>query len=248
MFNITDRNILLLGASSGIGLGIAQSLDRAGATLYLQGRNSTKLDEVITCLDAAKGHKRCLADLTNEQSITDLVKDLPVLDGLVFNAGVIKTLPVKYISRTAIDEIFSVNVFAVMLLAKALLKEKKIKDGASLCFISSIASRYVHIGNSIYSASKGALNSFARSLALELAPRSIRVNTISPGMVKTPLVENMAGGIINEEQLSLHLKNYPLGRFGLPNDIGAMATFLMSDEAAWITGSDFTVDGGYTLK
>lgn len=242
------RKILLIGASSGIGEGIAQRLDQTGAVLYLQGRNEVKLNALVSSLHGASRHQVCICDLSSDADLSLLVNALPALDGLIFNAGVIKTVPVKYISRTAIDGIFSVNVFAAMILVKLLLKQKKINDGASLCFISSVAARYAHIGNAIYSASKGALNSFSKSLALELAPKSIRVNTISPGMVKTPLVENMAGGVVNEEQLSLHLKNYPLGRFGKPNDIGALATFLMSDEAAWITGTDITIDGGYTLK
>lgn len=242
------KKILLIGASSGIGEGIAQRLDQTGAVLYLQGRNEVKLNALVSSLHGASRHQVCICDLSSDADLSLLVNALPALDGLIFNAGVIKTVPVKYISRTAIDGIFSVNVFAAMILVKLLLKQKKINDGASLCFISSVAARYAHIGNAIYSASKGALNSFSKSLALELAPKSIRVNTISPGMVKTPLVENMAGGVVNEEQLSLHLKNYPLGRFGKPNDIGALATFLMSDEAAWITGTDITIDGGYTLK
>jgi NAD(P)-dependent dehydrogenase (short-subunit alcohol dehydrogenase family) len=248
MAGITDKKILVVGASSGIGIGIAYNLHHGGATLYLQGRNEAKLKEVLSGIDNAERHQACIADLSNEESISNLVDALPVLDGLIYNAGVIKTLPARYISRAAIDEIFTVNVFGTMILLKLFLKQKKISDGASICFISSIAARYAHIGNSIYSASKGALNSFARSMALELAPRGIRVNTISPGMVRTPLVENMAGGLVNEEQLNLHLKNYPLGRFGQPKDIGSLAAFLMSDEAAWITGTDITIDGGYSIK
>ena len=97
----------------------------------------------------------------------------------------------------------------------------------------------------MYSAAKGALNSFAKSLALELAPKQIRVNAILPGMVETAILKN---GSISAEQLEKHKKNYPIGRFGVPEDIAGLTVYLMADLSKWMTGSLLTIDGGYSLK
>lgn len=248
MNNLSNKTILVIGACSGIGKGIVTSLDQAGARLLLHGRNLHKLQDLQNTLINRNEHTTCIGDLSNDASMEEMVSSLPTLDGLIYNAGVIKTLPVKYITRPAIEEIFNVNVFGGMLLVKLLSKQKKINQGASLCFISSIAARYVHVGNSIYSASKGALNSFVRSIALELAPRQIRVNSISPGLIETKLIDHIGAGIVNDEKLQDHLKNYPLGRYGMPEDVGGLAVFLMSNVSSWMTGTDITLDGGYSIK
>jgi NAD(P)-dependent dehydrogenase (short-subunit alcohol dehydrogenase family) len=126
-----------------------------------------------------------------------------------------------------------------------LLKQKKIKKGASVCFVSSIASLHVTPGNAMYSASKGAVNAFARVLALELAPKQIRVNAVLPGLVETNILHN---GPIGYEQLQTHLKNYPIGRFGKPEDVAYLCVYLLSDASSWMTGSLIILDGGFSIK
>ena len=130
------------------------------------------------------------------------------------------------------------------MLIKHLLKKKKLKQGASIVFISSVSAQKAIIGNSVYSATKGALNALVKSLALELAPRNMRLNTVSPGFIQTNL---LVGGNLAKANLDTHLKNYPLGRFGKPTDVAAAVCFLLSDQAEWITGADLKVDGGFTL-
>jgi NAD(P)-dependent dehydrogenase (short-subunit alcohol dehydrogenase family) len=243
-FDLQDKTILVTGASEGIGRAIAIEISKHGAQVLLSSRNKIKLEETKKILSPGN-HRVLPADLTLEKDLQNLVDDLPVLDGVVFNAGLTKTLPAKYIKDEDYNEVFNVNIKSPVLLNKLLLKQKKINRGGSLCFISSIASRYVHKGNSLYSASKGALNSYTRSLALEMAPRQIRVNGILPGMIETGLLNNST---ISQEQLEQHKKNYPLGRYGKPEEVAYMVVYLLSDASAWVTGSLFTIDGGYSLK
>jgi NAD(P)-dependent dehydrogenase (short-subunit alcohol dehydrogenase family) len=170
---------------------------------------------------------------------------LPVLDGIILNAGMVKMVPVQFIKKDDLDYMFKLTLHSSIMLIQQLLKSKKIKSEASICFISSVASQKITIGNSVYSAAKGALNSFAKSLALELAPKQIRVNAILPGMIATGI---LASEVVSEEQLQTHLKNYPLGRFGTPEDVAGLTVYLMADVSKWMTGSLLTIDGGYTLK
>lgn len=244
LFGLQDKVILVTGASSGIGRSIAVMCANQGATLKLTARNSERLEETVQLLPKGN-HSHFSADLTSEDAITDLVQQLPELDGLILNAGMVKTVPVRFIKKDDLDDMFSLTVHSSALLIQKLLKQKKIKRGASICFISSVASLKITIGNSMYSAAKGALNSFAKSLALELAPKQIRVNAVLPGMVVTNILNESS---ISEQQLEEHQKNYPIGRFGTPEDVAGLTVYLMSDASQWMTGSLLTIDGGYTLK
>jgi NAD(P)-dependent dehydrogenase (short-subunit alcohol dehydrogenase family) len=151
-------------------------------------------------------------------------------------------MPVKNITTSAIEEVFNTNIISSIKLVQKLLKNKKINKGASIVFISSISSFNVKIGNSLYSATKGAINSFMKVLALELASQKITVNSIQPGFIKT---RALSSGIITDEQLDAHAKIYPLG-FGKPSDIAYACVYLLSDASEWVTGSVFTIDGGVT--
>jgi NAD(P)-dependent dehydrogenase (short-subunit alcohol dehydrogenase family) len=243
-FQLPGKKILITGASAGIGRAIAIRTSQQGAETFLTARNLIALNKTLALLQ--NGHHKIIeSDLNDEQQIIKLVEDLPVLDGIVFNAGMIKTVPVNFIKKALIDEIFQVNFTSSVMLMQLLLKKKKINKGASICFISSLASEYMHIGNAAYSATKGAVNSYAKSLALELAPKQIRVNAILPGMIQTQLMD---GGAVGAEQLENHMKNYPLGRFGTPDDVAHLAVYLLSDASPWMTGSLITLDGGYSLK
>ncbi|HQK69975.1 MAG TPA: SDR family oxidoreductase [Bacteroidales bacterium] len=244
LFNLSDKNILVTGASSGIGRSIAVQTALQGATLYLTARNNERLQETAELLSPGE-HKVFSADLAIEEEIRSLSEKMPVLDGIVLNAGAVKTMPVQFIKTDALKDLFAVNIQSSIILIQYLLKKKRIREGASICFISSVSSNFAQFANSVYSATKGAVNSFSRSLALELAPRKIRVNAILPAFVETEFLKNSP---INEEHLREHLKKFPLGRFGRPEDVAYLAVYLLSDESEWMTGSLLTIDGGYSVK
>lgn len=243
-FTLSEKHILVTGASSGIGRAIAIACSRQGAGLFLTARNTERLNETLDLL-VPGNHSVFSADLGLDQDLDALAKALPVLDGLVMNAGFVKTLPVQFIKRNNLDQAFNVNLHGSVLLIQRLLKQKKIRDGASICFISSVASLHVTPGNAVYSASKGAVNAYARALALELAPKQIRVNAVLPGFVETELLQKSP---ITEEQINTHKKNYPIGRYGKPEDVAYLCNFLLSDAATWMTGSLITLDGGFSIK
>lgn len=243
-FSLSSKTILVTGASSGIGRAVAIECSKVGASIFATGRNKERLEQTMGELEKSDSHLALQADLTNSEEIARMVADLPVLDGAVFCAGVNDKTLTKMIDQDKIDKMFHTNVFSQMLLIKELIKKKKLNAGASLVMISSIASTYSTISNSLYAASKGAVESYMRVLALELAPRKIRVNAIRPGMVETPILESYALA----EGLEEFKKQFPLGRFGRPEEIAYGIIYLLSDASQWTTGSCLTIDGGITLR
>jgi len=139
----------------------------------------------------------------------------------------------------------NVNFFAPIELTRLLVKSKKISKGGSIVFISSITGVYCSfVASSIYSASKGAINGLVKGVALDLAPKGIRVNSVNPGMIETDILSDSA---ITEDQLKEDMKRYPLGRYGKPEEVANAVIYLLSDAASWTTGSNLLIDGGYTL-
>lgn len=243
-FSLTNKSILVTGASSGIGRAVAIECSKSGASIIATGRNQERLNQTLNNMEQICSHIAVQADLAASEEISRLVSEIPVLDGAVFCAGVNDKTLVKMIDQNKIEKMFQTNVFSQMLLIKELIKKKKLNAGASLVLISSIASSYSTISNSLYAASKGAVESFVRVLALELAPRKIRVNAIRPGMVETPILETYTLG----EELEEFKKQFPLGRFGRPEEIAYGIIYLLSDASQWTTGSFLTIDGGITLR
>lgn len=242
-YSLEGKTILITGASSGLGASVAEECSKLGATVFITGRNESRLNQTFEKL-AGEGHTQIVADLTKPQDVAMLTEILPTVDGLALCAGITKTLPVKFINDGVINEIFQTNTISSMQLIQQLLKKKKVAKKGSIVFISSISTAYADKGNSIYAASKGALNSFSKVLALEGAAQGIRSNCIQPGFVPSRMLE---AGIVTEEQLQEELKKYPLG-FGEPTDIAYGVTYLLSNAAKWVTGSVITIDGGVTLR
>jgi len=243
-FSLEGKNILVTGASSGIGRGICIECSKMGATVQLMARNEERLNETMSQMEG-EGHQIHMADLCSTEDINALVDALPVLDGVVLCAGIIKTMPVKNINEEAMTEIFNANIMGDIKLCSRLLKKKKLNHGASVVFISSVSTFNVKVGNSLYSATKGAVNSFAKAMALEVSKQNMRVNCIQPGFVPSSILSS--GAIEEDEYLKFYAERHPLG-FGTPTDIANCCIYLLSDAARWVTGSIFTIDGGYTLQ
>lgn len=239
-FSLTGKIILVTGASSGIGRGIAVTCSKMGANIVLGGRNEARLNETLSEMDG-DGHVLAVADLTKKEELEKMVDTLPKLDGIVHCAGIGQRILCKQLQESDVDNVMDMNFKAPVLLQTEILKKKKINKGASIVFIASIAAESPSVGNSIYSASKGAIISYANCLVVELAPRKIRVNCISPAMVWTDLI--LKDGI-SEEELKEDEQKYPLKRYGNPDDIANLAVYMLSDASSWMTGSNVRITGG----
>ena len=240
-FSLQGKTILVTGASSGIGQATAIECSKMEAKLVITGRNVERLQETFDSLEGVE-HQKVIADLVEQESIDLLIKQLPLLDGAVLCAGIGITVPIQFSTREKFDKIFNTNFFSQVELLRLLYKKKILKPEASVVLIASIGGIFsFNYGNGIYGTSKAALNSFMQYSAHEFASRKIRVNSICPGMVETPLIHR---GTITNEQLDKYLAKYPLKRFGVPNDVAYGAIYLLSDASSWITGTSLVIDGG----
>lgn len=239
-FSLEGRHVLVTGASSGIGRAVAIACAQMGAQLTLTARNRERLEETLGML-AGDGHQVVVADLTVEADRIALAQQVGALDGVVQNAGVGSRVLCKDIEEQDILSVFAPNVFAPMLLQKQLLAAKKMRKNASIVFVASMAAKYPSVGNAVYSASKGAVISYAKVLSLELAVRHIRVNCVCPAMVWTDFI--MQEGIDREVLETAQLK-YPLKRYGVPTDVANACLYLLSDASNWVTGTCLEVHGG----
>lgn len=244
LFSLHGKKILITGASSGLGRSIAIECSKMGASVIITGRNKERLqatfDELLK-LD----NQQIVCDLKDKKSFDDLCRELPQLDGVVMNAGIPCSTPVKYNSDSFMRELFETNTFVNFNLSKFLVKEKKINKKGSIIFITSVAANKAYKGNSIYSASKGAVHSFAKVLALEVANKKIRVNCISPGII--PISKSVLNNVaFSDEDLKEQMNKMPLG-FGKSVMIANSSIYLLSDASEWITGINLIVDGGQSL-
>ena len=245
-FSLEGKTILVTGASSGIGRSTAIECSKAGAKVVLTARNEARLKETLSML-TGEGHSYIVADLANEEQMDRLVAEMPIIDGLVNNAGFNVMQLVPFIKDEDLTKVMRVNLEAPILLTHKVVKKKKIAKESSIVFTSSIAGKGVcSAGNSLYSASKGGLTAFMKNAALELASKKIRCNAVLPGMVETPLKEGKSN--ITEEQWEINRQLYPLKRFGNPEDVAYAIIYLLSDASAWMTGSELVIDGGRSLK
>ena len=233
------KTILVTGASSGIGRAIAIACAAKGMTVVLNGRNVARLEETRAQM-TGEGHLIIPADLTDEAQRCTLAEQVPVLNGVVHCAGVGSRVLCKMLEQDDVQHVMDANFTAPVMLQAALLQAKKVAAGGSVVFIASAAATMPSVGNAIYSASKGALISYAKCLALELAPRKIRVNCISPAMVWT----NLALVGATEDELKEAETAYPLHRYGQPEDIAPLAVYLLSNASQWMTGSNMEITGG----
>lgn len=247
-YSLENKTVLVTGASSGIGKSTAIECSKMGATVIITARNQERLQGTFDSLDASFGqkHQQIIADLSNEEGVWQLVDQLPALDGVSLNAGIVKTLPVKFINSADLSEVLNTNMIGPVLLAQRLLKKKKLSRGSSVVFTSSIGGVMIStVGNTMYGISKGGLNAFMKGFALELAASGIRSNSVNPGFVATNI---LSAGTISEADLAKNMQAYPLGRFGKPEDIAHAIIYLLSDTSSWVTGHTLVVDGGVILR
>lgn len=247
-YSLEGKTILVTGASSGIGKTTAIECSKMGASVIITARNEERLKATLDSLSTEFGqtHQMVLADLSTQEGVNALVDELPHLDGVSLNAGIVKTLPVKFINKDDLTDVLNVNMMGPILLVQRLLKKKKITRGSSVVFTSSIGGVMIStVGNTMYGVSKGGLNAFMKGMALEMASIGIRSNSVNPGFVDTNI---LSAGTISEEDLKKNVAAYPLGRFGKPEDIAFAIIYLLSDASSWVTGHTLVIDGGVILK
>lgn len=246
-FSLLGKTILITGAAGGIGSETARSCHEMGARLVLTDIRKDSLDELMKTLPTPKDGTQNLcfaADLTDAEQMAELVDFCPLLDGVVCNAGVMKLTLTKFITEEELERIQKINLNSPILLTRSLLKKKKIRSGGSIVFTSSAAGVFrVSLANGIYATTKCGIDAFMRTVALELGPKGIRCNSVNPGMVETALI-----GSFTDEEKAKEVMNYPLRRFAKPVDIANGIIYLLSDAAAFVTGTALKIDGGMTLS
>lgn len=247
-FSIEGKSILVTGASSGIGRGIAVACAKMGAKVVVNGRNEQRLKETLSMLEG-EDHVVIAADLATQEGIDCLVAACPEINGFVHSAGVLKLCTVKSVNRQNLEESINTNTVAPIMITNGLVRRKKLRANSSIVYISSMSGVFIGgTGEISYSATKGALSGYMKTAALELAPRKIRINCICPALVPTDL-SRQYHEIVPEEILKAEIPSkYPLGRMGTTEDVANAAIYLLSEASSWVTGINFVLDGGLTLK
>ena len=258
MKNLNNKNAVITGGSDGIGLGIAQAFAREGANLLLIGKDPEKLQRAQQELLNEFGVQvhTLSADLSKTEIVTEVVKDierlLPTVDILVNNAGLGKFVPFEQVDNTLYDAHFNLNVKAPYFLTQSLLPALVKSKGNVINISSYFAHRMLpNRATTVYSATKGALNSFTKALAFEVGQLGVRVNAIAPGSISTPQFNRNLQALTPKKQAAFETmvkEIYPLQHIGTPEDIAKACVFLASDNASWITGTVLAVDGGLTTN
>jgi len=251
MFSLAGRAAIVTGGNGGIGLGIAEGLARAGASVAVAARDRSKTDRAVKGLSELGTKVIGLGiDVADEASIANAVsaaaKEFGRLDVLVNNAGIaVRKQPQEY-SAAEWDQVMDVNLKGTFLCARAAYPHMVEAGGGSIVNIGSMTSIFGMDWVSSYSASKGGVVQFTRSLAIAWAGDGIRVNAILPGWIRTELTSGYWTNPDNEDRFSLINRRIPAGRWGEPADLAGLAVFLSSDAAAYVTGAAIPVDGGYS--
>lgn len=243
-FSLDGKTILITGASSGIGRATAIECARMGATVFLTGRNEERIRETLDRLEG-EGHSYLCADLTIDEQLDSLAQNVRQLDGIVLCSGKGMMLPMQFATREKFVDIFDSNFLYPVELFRRLLKKKKINRNASVIAVSSMGGTHFYTnGNGIYGSSKAALDSYMKFCARELAGKGIRVNTVLPAMIDTPLIHRST---VSDEELAADALTYPLKRYGKPEEVAYAIIYLLSDASSWTTGTSLVIDGGKSL-
>jgi len=246
MGKLEEKIALITGGNSGIGLATAKRFVNEGAYVFINGRREPELaaavKEIGKNVTAVAGDVSNLGDL--DRLFAQIKREKGKLDILFANAGVAKYAPLGTISEELFDSIFNINVKGLLFTIQKALP--LLPDGASIILNASIVASKGLSANSVYSATKAAVRSFARTWTTDLKDRRIRVNAVSPGSTDTPGLNDLwASAEVGQERLNIIPKIVPLGRFGTSDEIAKAVVFLASDDSSYITGTELFVDGGF---
>lgn len=250
-FSLSGKTVIVTGASSGIGRQCAISCAMSGATVVAFGRDTERLNETLKLMEDPGKHIVFAVDLIEYDKVAEIIKEVArqkgPIDGLVNCAGISTTLPLNAISTNKMEQFVQTNVIASINITQCTVKSANFSEtGGSIVFMGSIMGVAGEKGKTLYSMTKGALVAAVKSMAVELAPRKIRVNAISPGVVESPMSRSAAYSR-DEESLNRIKLLHPLG-LGQVDDVANACIFLLSDASRWITGTNLIVDGGYLAK
>ena len=242
MKNFNDKVAVITGGNSGIGYATAKELKEKGAKVVITGRRKEAIEKAALEL----GVIGMIADQSNLKGINNLAsavhKQFGKIDMLLINAGITKVAPIESTSEEMFDEVMDVNFKGAFFTLSMFIPF--LNDGASVVFLSSTSATISPPNASVYAASKAALNAVMKIAAVELAPRKIRVNAVSPGPVATEIMDKLG---LDENMENQMRNSIPLLRFGKPYEVASLITYLLSDEALFITGSEFLIDGGQSI-
>ncbi len=249
MITLQGKNIVISGASSGIGRACAIMAAQLGAHVILLGRDEDKLRKTHELMGGNPLYHMSLAcDITQRELLEPVIQNaferFGTFSGFIHSAGITSTVPLRNMNSAKYEQMFAINVIAAFELARLIANKKVLcPDGGSFVFISSVRAILGEPGAVAYSSSKAALLGGARSMALELAQKRVRVNCILPGNVCTEMTEDFFKTIPTEAKETI-IKSHPLG-LGQPEDVAHLCMFLLSDLSRWITGTSIPIDGGY---
>lgn len=235
-FRLDGKRVLITGASSGIGASIAILCSQLGASVVIAGQDESRLSEVFDQL-VGSNNIQVKFDLRDEKNLPKFIDDVGKVDGVVHSAGISGVVPIRLMQKVFLENVMDVNFQIPAQITQHQLARGYINNQGSIIFLSSIAAITGKVGVGPYSASKAALIGLMRPLALEVAKKGIRVNTLCPGLVKTPLL-NVSDEWIQEQTLK-----YPLG-LGNSIDIANCIIYFLSDASRKVTGTTFSIDGG----
>lgn len=244
-YSLEGKTILVTGASSGIGKQIAISISEYGGKLIITGRNVERLTNTLNTLTGT-GHIKIVADLMVKDDIDTIVQQTGEIHGLVHCAGKTAHMPARFIKPNHIADMFQLNYEAPVLLTSQLLRKRKLQKKSSIVFISSVTTQSPFFGGALYVSSKAAIEGYSKVLSLEIAPKGMRSNCISPGFIKTEMIEQTAE-TVSQEVIDKVEKSQMLGA-GEPHDVGHAVIYFLSDASRWVTGTNLLLGGPIQAK
>ncbi|MFC5863667.1 SDR family NAD(P)-dependent oxidoreductase [Acidicapsa dinghuensis] len=254
MGEFSDKLAVVTGGAQGIGRAIGEHLHAAGAQLVLVDINEAKLGDAAAAMRAEHRPSvdTIVADLGNPEAIQRVCEEIAArnvpIDVLVNNAAIERDLPFSQVTSTIFDQIIAVNLRAPLLLSQALASLFS-PSGGAIVNISSVHAEHAFPNSIPYACSKAGLVALTRNMALELAPRNIRVNAICPGYIDTAMWDEWLSTVPHPEELARQTTAlHPLGRRGVPADVASAAAYFASEQSAWVTGTHLVVDGGLTIR